>query len=247
MYWLRSQGHTRIQALLHARPDLVFAVSAMTRNQLVDDLGVSPTRVHVAYTGVSQEYFVASSAPHDELRLLFLGSLSREKDPMTALDVVDRLRPDCNAVLRFVGYGPLAHEVAAEIETRGLSAIVEMVGSVDDVRPHLEWADLLLLVSLTEGLPGAVIEAGAAGVPAVAFGVGGTAETMIPDRSGVIVSPGDTDAMVNTVKMLASNRARLESMGTCQREFVRTTFDLDEAIARYEELLVRAIDLEGNL
>jgi glycosyltransferase involved in cell wall biosynthesis len=242
LYWLRSPKHTRLQRLLHAQPDLIYAVSDMTRIQLVEGLGVPSTRVHVAHTGVSQDYFLEQTAHHEEIRVLFLGSLSPEKDPMVALDIVDQLRIDCDITLRFVGDGPLAPGVATEIENRNLSEIVEMTGSVDDVRPHLEWADLLLLVSRTEGLPGAVLEAGAAGVPSVAFGVGGTSETMIPGESGIIITPGDTDAMVDAVRTLCGDKGRIKTMGTSQRDYIRTTFDLDSAVARYEHLLARALD-----
>lgn len=242
LYWLRSPGHTRLQRFLHSRPDVIFAVSDLTRNQLIKGLDVPPDRVHVAYTGVSQEYFLEPSAPHVGVHLLFLGSLSPEKDPMAAIDVVDAIRTDCDVTLRFVGEGPLAPQIAAEIDRRGLTTVIETTGSVDDVRPHLEWADLLLLVSRTEGLPGAVLEAGAAGVPSVAFNVGGTSETMIPGRTGVTVTPGDTVAMIDAVRSLAKDKARIESMGIGQQDFVKSTFNLDDAVARYEDLLARALD-----
>lgn len=246
MYWLRSPGHTRLQRFLHGRPELIFAVSAVTRDQLVADLGVPPTRVHVAHTGVSKEYFLDGSLAHEGIRLLFLGSLSPEKDPMAALDVIDGLRTDCDVTLRFVGDGPLAHQLTTEIQSRGLTEIVEMTGSVEDVRPHLNWADLLLVVSRTEGLPGAVLEAGAAGVPAVAFDVGGTSETLVTGESGVIITPGDTQAMVDAVKSLASDSARIETMGASQREFIKAKFDLDESIATYEALLAEELDKSEN-
>lgn len=246
MYWLRSPGHTRLQRILHGRPELIFAVSAMTRDQLVNDLGVPQARVHVAYTGVAKEYFLDGTRPHEGIRLLFLGSLSPEKDPMAALDVIDGLRTDCDVTLRFVGDGPLAHQLTAEIQSRGLTEIVEMTGSVEDVRPHLDWADVLLVVSRTEGLPGAVLEAGAAGVPAVAFDVGGTSETFIAGESGVIITPGDTHAMVDAVRSLASDNARIETMGASQRDFIKAKFDLDESIATYEALLAEELDRSEN-
>ena len=90
-YWIRSRRHANLQTFLHRRADVVLAVSQMTRAQLVDDLGVSESRVHVAGTGVAPEYFVRNDEPHPELRVLFLGSLSNEKDPSSAIEVVDAL------------------------------------------------------------------------------------------------------------------------------------------------------------
>ncbi len=240
-YWLRSRRHVRLQTFFHKRPDVVLAVSEMTRSQLISDLGVEPNRAHVAPTGVPPEFFSEKETHDGPLRLLFLGSLSPEKDPLAAVEVaasVGRHRP---VHLCLVGAGPLQGEVERHASTLSEQVTIELTGSLADVKPHLRWADLLLLTSKTEGLPGAVLEAGAAGVPAVAFDVGGTRETMIPGESGVVVAPGDTAAMATHIEDILSDLNRVHEMAQRQRAHVRQNYSLAAAIERYDQILTTAL------
>ncbi len=240
-YWMRSPWHIRINRFFHHRAGIVLAVSEMTRRQLISALGVAPDRVHVAPTGVPPEFFVDSVKGSEQLRMLFLGSLSPEKNPLAAVSVAEQVGRSSDVQLRLVGAGPLETEVAARGAMTSQRVTIEMTGSVADVTPHLQWADLLLLTSETEGLPGAVLEAGAAGTPTVAFDVGGTAETMIDGKTGILVPAGEVPAMIAAVERLAANRLRLEEMGKEQREFVRNNYGLERAINRFDQLLTGAL------
>ncbi len=239
-YWIRSKRHERLQSFLHRRADVVLAVSSVTKQQLINDLGVDAHRVHVAHTGVGSRYFVPSDEPHDELRLVYVGSLSPEKDPLAALQVVHGLSSRHDVKVRFVGDGPLAVEAQHRTRELGLDDAVTFTGSVENVIPHLKWADLLILTSRTEGLPGAALEASAASTPVVAFDVGGTAETMVSGETGVLVQPSDTEAMVAAIDQLARDRNRLEKMGRAASSFVAEQFPLDAAIDRYDAVLTEA-------
>ena len=240
-YWIRSRRHARLQTFLHSKPDVILAVSKMTRSQLIDDLGVSESRVHVAGTGVAPEYFVSADDPHPELRLLFLGSLSNEKSPSSAIRVANALRGSHDVSLRIVGDGPLAAELEAQVDRSSLGDVVSFTGSVSDVTPHLRWADVLIMTSRTEGLPGAALEAAAASVPVVAYDVGGVSETMIAGESGILVAAEDPHAMISAIDGLADDRERIAAMGRSAREFVENNYTLDKVIARYDAILSDAI------
>ena len=85
------------------------------------------------------------------------------------------------------------------------------------------------------------MEAGAAGVPAVAFDVGGTRETMIPGESGITVVPGDTAVMASEIESIVSDPDRLREMGRKQRDHVRQNYTLAAAIERYDQILTAAL------
>ncbi len=114
---------------------------------------------------------------------------------------------------------------------------MEFTGSVDDVREHLAWADVLLLTSRTEGLPGVVLEAAAAGVPAVAFGVGGTSEAILDGETGFVVPPQDIGAAVNRLSALAGDSATILRMGASARRYVAEHFLMAHAVDRYSAVL----------
>ncbi|MGD2059633.1 MAG: glycosyltransferase family 4 protein [Acidimicrobiia bacterium] len=233
-YWLSSQPIIMLNRGLYRMTDKIIAVSEMTAEQLV---GIEPAirgRVEVAYTGVDDTMFAVSRPPHDgPIRLLFVGSLSREKDPLLSVQVLSQL---LDAHLRFVGDGPLSGEVQAVAEELGVAARVTLSGSVDDIRDDLAWADLLLLTSRTEGLPGVVLEAAAAGVPTVAVDVGGLGEAVSHGVTGLLVTR-EVDDIAAAIKDLAANPRRIAEMGEAARERARDQFSLEKSIDRFETIL----------
>jgi len=190
--------------------------------------------MHVTYTGVPPSLFDVNSDKHGgPIRVLMVGSLTTEKDPALALRAAAQVD---NAVLRYVGEGPLEEELREGSDTLGISERVEFVGSVSDVVPHLEWADVLILTSCSEGLPGAILEAGAAAVPTVAVDVGGVGEAVLDGVSGY-VTKRSADELAAALTGLDSDRQRLAEMGEAARRYVFSKFLLDDVIDRYAELL----------
>jgi len=245
LYWIGDGGRRRIQRALLAQADLVLAVSESTKQQLVEGVGLPDTSVAMAPTGVPDSFFDITESPSvgTDLRLLFLGNLSREKNPMAAVELVDRLSQMMAVQLRFVGEGPLQGALQTKAESLDLKSPITFAGSVEDVGPHLSWADLLILTSETEGLPGVVLEAAAAGVPAVAFDVGGTAETILPGVTGELVPPGNIEALFSTVARLAGDRAKLIEMGQRAKAFVADRYSLEGAVDRYDQILAEQLAL----
>lgn len=227
-FWLRGMAHRLLQRGLIAGCVGVTAVSQATRDGLVDSVGVRPSKVTVVHPGVDDRWFeIPSSTPHPgPLRVLYAGSLSREKDPLTAVQAIEGL--DGVARMRMAGIGPLGEEVLA-----GAGDMVELLGSVEDMAAQLEWADVLLLPSLTEGLPGVAVEASAAGVPVVASRVGGTGEVVRDGETGLLVEPGDVEGFVSALKRLAQDRDLRSRMGQAARRVAAERFRLDESIDRY--------------
>ena len=244
-YWARTRRQRLVQRMLLRRSKVVLAVSEETKAQLVDGLGIRADRVALAPTGVPESFFgVIRLPPSDMLRLLYIGNLSREKDPETSLEVLRHL--GVPARLRLVGSGPLRAVLEERVRAAALKDRVEVLGSVSDVRPHLAWADLLVLTSRTEGLPAAVLEAGAAGVPAVGFDVGGTRETIIDEVSGRLVPPGDVEGFCAAVRTLAQDAQLRAGMGAAARRLVRERFTLERSVRRYHEVLLAARRRSGS-
>jgi glycosyltransferase involved in cell wall biosynthesis len=246
MYWIRSRRHARLRALVLASADRVFSVAAATATPLVDSLGVDPAKVRIAPTGVPDRFFSVAREPRgEELRIVVVGALSPEKDPLTAVGVVARVAASGPVELRMAGDGPLATAVADAVDAAGIGDRVSLLGSVADVVPHLAWADVLLQTSESEGLPGVVLEAAAAGVPSVVYGVGGCAEAVVDGETGVVLAPGDADGAVDALVALGGDRGRLAEMGERAATHTFDRFRLDVAVDRYHELLSDELDPGG--
>ena len=138
-----------------------------------------------------------------------LRSQKRYPDLLAAArSVVDR-----DDAVRFVtaGQGPLADEIRAARDSLGLGDRFAMLGYRSDVPRLVAASDLFVLASAHEGLPVAVMEAFALGVPVVATAVGGVAEAVTDGVSGLLVPPGDPTALADAILRAAEPalRARL--------------------------------------
>ena len=114
--------------------------------------------------------------------------------------------------LLVVGEGPERGRLQRLAHARGLTGRVHWAGGQDDVRPHLAAADLFAAPSRTEGLGVSVIEALAAGVPALASRVGGLPELLEGAPCGRLLPAGEPVAWAVTIAELAADRAALRRM-----------------------------------
>ena len=234
-YWIRNRFSRWIQRALLRRVDLVIAVSSMTKAQLLQLEPSLTGRVEVAHTGVPSAWFQLARLPREEaLRVVVIGALSPEKNPVAAVNAIAELG---DAKLRIVGSGPLEQEVVKAAQHLAAVWRFELVGSVDDVSPHLAWADVLLLTSRTEGLPGAVLEAGAVGVVTVAYDVGGVREAVVDGVTGIVVPPGDHALLTRALESLSADRDRLSRMSSAARIHIHDSFDLDSVTEDYVRLV----------
>jgi glycosyltransferase involved in cell wall biosynthesis len=238
-YWIRSPLSGLVNRVLLRQVDRILAVSEETRTQLLHLEPALDGRIEVAYTGVPDRFFsVQGKPPGPALRVVFMGSLSREKDPLKALRVAAAVP---GVELRFVGDGPLGETLRLEAASLGVEDRVSFVGSVNEVTPHLAWADVLLLTSLTEGVPGAILEAGAAGRAIVTVDVGGVREAVVDGVTGLVVGPEDEDGLVAALRLLAEDRERLSEMGRAARTHISDHFTLERTIEEYARLLSESI------
>ncbi len=156
--------------------------------------------------------------------------LVAHKRPLLWLEVAARVRaarPE--ARFRLLGDGPLAASV--ETRARALGLPLEVRGRVNDVTPHLGEAAVLLHVSAAEGLPNAVLEAMAAGVPVVATPAGGIAETLY----GATVDPPTPEALAARVVALLADPARRQTLADAGRAR-SAAFSLPAMVARHARL-----------
>lgn len=146
-----------------------------------------------------------------------VGSVMRlcwQKAPLDFVETARRIRtavPD--ATFLVVGEGPLRGAMECSIERAGLSGCFMMLGERNDVDRILQAMDIFLLTSRFEGLPRALLEALAAGIPSVATDVGGVSELLKDGRFGSLVRAGDlqgaAEAVVGLLEADPSTRADL--------------------------------------
>jgi glycosyltransferase involved in cell wall biosynthesis len=166
-------------------------------------------------------------------------AVKRTDDVLLAFrKLVDR---DVDAWLCLVGDGPDREHLERRAHELGIARRCLFVGYQDDVAPYYEAIDALLLPSGNEGTPVSVIEALAAGRPAVATRVGGVPDVVRDGVDGFLVDVGDATSLAERLADLAREPARRAEMGRDGRERVLQRYAVDRLVddvdALYRELL----------
>jgi len=160
---------------------------------------------------------------------LAAGRLMWKKDYATLLRAFGQLG---GSALAIAGAGPQEAELkrlAAEYGGR-----VRFLGQVDDMPALMNAADGFALSSVVEGLPVALLEAAASGLPAVATDVGGVRE-ILGEEAGVVVPPGDPAALAAAMqRMTALPVEARERMSGAAREVAVARFDVSAVVAQWE-------------
>jgi glycosyltransferase involved in cell wall biosynthesis len=214
--------------LLLERRDRVVGVGEAVRQALIHNEGIPGARVGVVYNGIDLILSRASENRRDRARAVMgvppqdfvviqVARLDRLKDHATALRMlacVRRQRADVRLVL--VGDGPERAQIEEMTRQLDLKAYVHLLGLRTDVAQLLPGADLLLLTSISEGIPLSVIEGMAAGLPIVATRVGGVPELVEDGVTGLLAPAGDAEALAERAVALAGDpelRGRLGKAG----------------------------------
>jgi glycosyltransferase involved in cell wall biosynthesis len=238
LYWARSQRQKSGYRALLRRVDLVLSVSERTSVQLRQALGVPYEKLRVTPTGVPSSLLdTPQPGPHAEFRMLFVGNLSGEKDPLATLAAFAQVAGTREARLRILGSGPLEGALRTRVDELGLREQVEMTGSVEAVEPHLAWADVLIITSQTEGLPAVALEAAAAAKPVVAYDVGGVSEAIIDRATGRLVGSGDVDGLVAALLEYAANPEQAQAAGEAGRRLVAKRFTIEASARGFDDAL----------
>lgn len=214
-----------LEKTLCADVDLVIATCQDEVREL-RRLGASDDRVRVVPCGVDLGVFTPGTArarQADEarpVRLLSLGRLVERKGVATIVQALARLGDDAPAVELLVAGGPPLRELDRDPEVRRLRAEAEQLGVADQVRflgavSHEDVPALLRSVDVVACTPwyepfGIVpLEAAACGLPVLASAVGGMLDTVVHDRTGLLVPPRDSAAVADALLRLSDRRFRL--------------------------------------
>lgn len=237
---------------LAPRPTLRFVTnSAAALDELVAELHWPRDRSSVLYNAMDLGRFrIDRSRAVSRARLglpeaaTIVGGcfrISPEKRPLLWLDAAEACLASpagFDLVFAIAGDGPLTDVVAARIAERGLGGRIVLLGQLDaEIADFHNAIDVLLHAAAFEGLPNAVIEAQANGVPAVAGRAGGTAEAFQPGVTGELVedmnAAGFAAGVLRAVERLPDYRARRNAFDA----FVAERFGLRSCIDRLEDLL----------
>lgn len=200
------------------------------------------SKVHLVRCGLPSDQLIRPTTPvPDTATIACVARLDERKGQAILLSAVQRLvEQGVHVRVVLVGDGPMREELEAWVADAGLGGHVRFAGwqSSESVAKELEGARGLVLPSLAEGLPLAVMEALAMGRPVIASAVGAVSELVQPDVTGWLVSPADVDSLQTAVNdMLNVPVERLTEMGEAGARLVAQRHCSDREATRLSSLI----------
>ena len=155
------------------------------------------------------------------------------------------LRRRHDAVLKLVGEGPWRERYERELAAAGLADAVEFLGYRYDVPELTAASDVGVLTSVKEGIPRALMQAAAVGVPVVATDVKGTREVVVNAQTGFLVPLGDAEALAERLGRLLDDAELRRQMGTRAVQYAREHFDEEQVVQRLVRVYRNALFARG--
>ena len=174
----------------------------------------------------------------DPVNLLFVGAMGKLKGEMDLVQALAILKNSGDQVkATFLGYG--SGDLGIHCEAMGVAGLIEYMGAIpmDERIKYFNSADIFVLPTYAEAMPMSVIEAMAAGLPTVTTTVGGIPELINDGEDGLLVQPGDIDALAKEISFLVNNDQARHEMGRRAQEKVRKNMDIAEYSNRLKNYL----------
>lgn len=249
---LGEEDGGQIYATLFQECDALIAISPYNYRSLVQ-FGADTRRLVTLPLGIDvqqQRPCTPRVSAHEPLRIITVARLSPEKSVEAGIEAVVRLkeaRPALDLRYEIIGDGSHREAVEARIKDLGAERFVTLLGAQNQsvVREALSRSHLFLLPSQAEALPMCLMEALGAGLAVTATNVGSVDQIVLDQRTGLLVPPGDIDAMVDSLLFLADEPATASAYGRAGRSHILRAFDhdrqLDTLVQLYRQLLLGEI------
>ena len=237
---LMTPAQFRTQAAAFRWCDAVACNSQAGANRLAD-AGLKREKLVVIGNAMPDEVFAPASPAllrdSNVLRVTMIARMNAHyKNHAGFLRIaaeVHKRVPGAEFVL--VGDGPLRADIERQAAELGLGERVIFMGDRRDIPAMLASTDVAVLTSDSEGLSNVILEAMAAGVPVVAYAVGGNPELVNDQRGSLIPAGKEGEFAAAIVRLLSNTNLRLEQ-GQKARQFAENNFSLSRVVRQYQEL-----------
>lgn len=233
--------------------DVLLAVSEWDRRRIIEVERIAPECVRILSNGIAP---IPPGDPCSRSSLGVkpgvglvgaLGRLEPQKRHDDLIRAIALLKAQGTPVQCVIaGHGPDRPKLQALIDELGLDEDVKLLGHCDDIAGVIRALDVAALSSAFEGSPLAVMEYMACAVPIVSTAVGGVPELIEDGVHGLLVAPGDPEALAGAIGRLLGDRALAAALGSAAGARQRAEFDLDVVVKRLEELYLELYAQAGG-
>ncbi|NVM56306.1 MAG: glycosyltransferase [Candidatus Helarchaeota archaeon] len=215
LLYLKSIGQFVI-----SKATVVLGVSTHMKNRMKYIWPQQP--IYHLSNGIELGTYFHEPAPKSTVEIIFVGRLIKIKRISNAIKAISYLKDDIPKVmLTIIGSGPTEELLKKQCGLLKIEDHIRFLGNIphEEIPKILSRADIFIFPSLREGLPIAILEAMASGLPILASRTTALPELVHDQINGLLHSPGNVSELTRNLKILIQNEALRNSMGKKSREF----------------------------
>ena len=241
----KSPAQIAMQRAAYAAAHVVVANSRAAADRLRLER-VPERKISVVVNGLNVDSANQRACTAAPRKVVVVANLRPEKGHEVLIDAATIvLKQFPEASFEIVGGGPERDALVRRATTRGVLPAFTFLGHQDDVTARLAAADLFVLPSRSEAFPNAVLEAMAAGLPIVASGVGGIVELIDDNRNGLLVQPGEPDALADRLCRLMADGETARRLGDAARADAHASYSFERMVAGFESIYLTQLARHG--
>jgi glycosyltransferase involved in cell wall biosynthesis len=231
---------------LFAQSDAIIVLGKYWADMVASRVPSASTKVVVLPNATAPQTCDREPAGNGQVRITFLGKLGPNKGTPLLLEALARLRGRNDWTATIAGNGAVK-DGRAFAAGLGIAERVSFPGWLDglSVAKQLSQTDIFVLPSLSEGLPMAILEAFAWGIPVIATPVGCVPEVVEHDRNGLIVPVGDIGGLAQALQRLIQDPMLRRTLGNMARQDHATRFDINVYAPRLAAIWRNAAPTSG--
>jgi len=234
--YLKTPIQKSLNSIFYKNVEFVISVSGASEKDILNHFPFLSGKTEVIPVGLESSSKIEEIRlkPAAVLHIVHVGGFSFEKNHSGLLRIFQSvLKSKSNVHLHLVGDGSLKAEIEEEVKKMDLTQYITFYGFVDNPLSYIKAADVLILPSIIEGLPGVLLEAMMCKTPVVAYNVGGISE-IVSSQTGNLIEKHDEAGFVNAV---------LETLENPNMKQIETAHQMVLKDYMNEEIAVRFIEV----
>lgn len=227
--------------------DKIVAVSNQVKKALIDETFTFEDKIAVINNGIDPTPFFASQKVTDRgTKMLYVGQVIKSKGMEEMVTIFSNPMFKTYQI-DIVGSGEFTDKLKQLISKNNLQKNINLVGRVphselvEKYYSNKEYGVFVFPTKRYEGFPMALVETLFAGIPCVAYGMGGVSDAVLDSKTGYVVKPGEIEVFKQKLLELLTNQQLRNTFSRAGMAYASTNLTLDKMINQYENLLTGVV------
>lgn len=236
--FINSKPHLWLNQFFLKQMDYAISVSENCRQDLIQ---LYPKAKNISATGTIGTFdfgdLKAVEKISDNKIWINVGSFVKEKNHSFLLEIFAQyIKEDNENELWLIGDGPLRNQLEEQAKILGIEENVKFWGYQSNAVAYIKAADIMVMPSKIEGLPGVILEALSCGKPVIASAVGGIPEVVHNDQNGYVIKEFEKATYISKIKKVLSDKTLREKMSQNAQKLIQEEFLMPKIAKHFESI-----------